>query len=41
MQVALSLEKTVNQSLLDLHKMADSHNDAQGFKVKSVLRGHL
>ena len=29
MQVALSLEKTVNQSLLDLHKTADSHNDAQ------------
>ncbi|CAG2210647.1 FTH1 [Mytilus edulis] len=29
MQVALSLEKSVNQSLLDLHKTADSHNDAQ------------
>ncbi|MCJ0188286.1 ferritin [Clostridioides difficile] len=29
MQVALSLEKSVNQSLLDLHKVADSHGDAQ------------
>nr|CAD92096.1 soma ferritin [Crassostrea gigas] len=29
MQVALQLEKTVNQSLLDLHKVADSHQDAQ------------
>ena len=29
MQAALELEKTVNQSLLDLHKTADSHNDYQ------------
>jgi len=29
MQVALQLEKSVNQSLLDLHKVADGHNDAQ------------
>jgi len=29
MQAALHLEKTVNQSLLDLHKLACSHNDAQ------------
>jgi len=29
MQVALGLEKSVNQSLLDLHKVADSHGDAQ------------
>nr|QFU95361.1 ferritin [Magallana bilineata] len=29
MQVALQLEKTVNQSLLDLHKVADGHKDAQ------------
>jgi len=29
MQVALGLEKSVNQALLDLHKVADSHNDAQ------------
>ncbi|XP_062590805.1 soma ferritin-like [Saccostrea cucullata] len=29
MQVALQLEKTVNQSLLDLHKVADSHRDPQ------------
>jgi len=29
MQVALQLEKSVNQSLLDLHKVADGHSDAQ------------
>ena len=29
MQVALVLEKTVNQSLLELHKIAEGHNDAQ------------
>ena len=29
MKAALALEKTVNQSLLDLHKVADSHGDAQ------------
>jgi len=29
MQVALQLEKSVNQSLLDLHQVAGSHNDAQ------------
>ena len=29
MQVALSLEKNVNQSLLDLHVVASKHNDAQ------------
>merc|ERR1711893_568510 len=29
MQVALALEKSVNQSLLDLHEVATSHNDAQ------------
>merc|ERR1712141_475995 len=29
MQVAMQLEKSVNQSLLDLHKIAGSHNDAQ------------
>lgn len=29
MQAALELEKNVNQSLLDLHKTADSHTDAQ------------
>ena len=27
MQVALELEKTVNQALLDLHKIADKHGD--------------
>ncbi|XP_015907887.1 soma ferritin [Parasteatoda tepidariorum] len=29
MQDALDLEKTVNQALLDLHKLAGSHDDAQ------------
>lgn len=29
MQVALSLEKSVNQALLDLHEVASSHKDAQ------------
>ena len=27
MQAALELEKTVNQALLDLHKIADKHGD--------------
>ncbi|KAG1661546.1 Soma ferritin [Nymphon striatum] len=29
MKTALALEKEVNQSLLDMHKVADSHGDAQ------------
>jgi len=29
MQTALALEKNVNQSLLDLHKVADTHSDFQ------------
>ena len=29
MQAALALEKSVNQSLLDLHSIADSHKDPQ------------
>jgi len=29
MQVALALEKNVNQALLDLHKVATAHDDAQ------------
>ncbi|PVD28424.1 hypothetical protein C0Q70_11011 [Pomacea canaliculata] len=29
MQVALSLEKSVNQALLDLHEVASNHKDAQ------------
>ena len=29
MQAALELEKTVNQALLDLHKIADKHGDFQ------------
>ena len=28
-RAALELEKSVNQALLDLHKVADSHGDAQ------------
>ena len=28
-QAALALEKTVNQSLLDLHKIAEKHDDPQ------------
>ena len=29
MEAALELEKTVNQSLLDLHQLAATHNDVQ------------
>ena len=29
MQAALALEKSVNQSLLELHKVAGSHGDSQ------------
>lgn len=29
MEAALELEKTVNQALLDLHKVADTHGDFQ------------
>jgi len=29
MQVALGLEKSVNQAIIDLHQVADSHKDAQ------------
>lgn len=29
MQAALTLEKNVNQALLDLHKIADTHGDSQ------------
>ena len=29
MKAAQELERTVNQALLDLHKLADSHNDYQ------------
>ena len=29
MQVAMALEKSVNQSLLDLHEVAGGHKDAQ------------
>ena len=33
METALELEKKVNQSLLDLHKVADAHGD---FQVRST-----
>ena len=38
LETALALEKTVNQSLLDLHKIADKHGDAQviTFKIKEI-----
>ena len=32
MEAALELEKTVNQSLLDLHKIATQHQDPQVWK---------
>lgn len=37
MQVALGLEKSVNQALLDLHAVADSHRDAQ---MTDFIEGH-
>jgi len=37
MQVALGLEKSVNQALLDLHQVAANHNDAQ---MTDFLEGH-
>ena len=37
MQVALGLEKSVNQALLDLHAVADSHKDAQVCNTASTL----
>jgi len=33
MEVALNLEKNVNQSLLDLHKTAENHGDSQSDKL--------
>ena len=40
MQTALTLERTVNQSLLDLHNIAEKHNDPQmqHFVKKNYLR---
>lgn len=37
MQAALTLEKSVNQSLLDLHAVADKHND---YQLADYLEGH-
>lgn len=38
MQAALNLEKNVNQALLDLHGLADSHND---YQFSDWLEGHF
>nr|UYM80470.1 ferritin-like protein 1 [Phoronopsis harmeri] len=38
MQTALDLEKHVNQALLDLHKVADRHGDAQ---FSDFIEGHF
>ena len=43
-KAALELEKHVNQALLDLHKVADTHNDPQvkgwvGAKAKGEVSG--
>jgi len=38
MQVALTLEKNVNQSLLDLHGVADKHGDAQVGTIHIIQR---
>lgn len=37
MQAALALEKNVNQSLLDLHAIADKHND---YQLSDFIEGH-
>ena len=37
MQAALELEKTVNQALLDLHKIADKHGD---FQMADFIEGN-
>ena len=41
MQTALTLEKVVNQSLLDLHKIAEKHNDPQMHSENFVKRNYL
>jgi hypothetical protein len=38
METALELEKKVNQSLLDLHKVADSHGDFQVRRTPDHLK---
>ena len=37
MEAALELEKKVNKSLLDLHKVADSHGDFQVMRTESLF----
>ena len=41
MEAALALEKTVNQSLLDLHKVADGHGDAQVRWQAAIVVGFM
>ena len=36
MQTAMDLEKTVNQALLDLRKLADTHGDANVSSLQSL-----
>ena len=38
MQAALALEKSVNQSLLDLHAIADKHKDYQVIVLPFIFR---
>lgn len=38
MQAAMELEKTVNQALLDLHKVADKHSD---FMMSDFIEGNF
>ena len=38
MEAALELEKKVNQSLLDLHKVADTHGDFQVNNLENFSR---
>lgn len=40
LEAALELEKTVNQALLDLHKIADKHNDSQVSMTPSLHSGY-
>jgi len=37
MKAALELEKTVNQSLLDMHKLASSRDDAHVSYVMHII----
>ena len=41
MEMALKLEKEVNRSLLDMHQLATSHDDAQVRPQALCLRDYL